>query len=111
MRGIAGILIAAALAAPACNRAPAAREYQLTGQIISVDPERQEVLVSHEDIPGFMAAMTMPYKVRDAGVLYGAEPGDLITATLVVDQADAHLSTLTRTGHAPIENPPPVPLI
>ena len=111
MRRIGGILLVAALAAPACSRAPAARQYELKGQILSIDTERQEVLVRHEDIPGFMSAMTMPYKVKDAGLLQGREAGDLVTATLVVEEVNAYLSTLTRTGHAPIENPPAAPLI
>ena len=46
--------------AAACNREPDARTYQLTGQILVVKPETNEVLVKHEDIPGFMPAMTRP---------------------------------------------------
>ena len=34
-----------------------------------------------------MPAMTMPYKVKDAKQLDGIAPGDLINATLVVDDA------------------------
>lgn len=111
MRAVAGILIVAALAVPACRRAPEPRQYPIKGQILGVNPERQEVLVQHEDIPGFMAAMTMPYKVKDPALLEGTEPGDLFTATLVVEEVDAYLSTLTRTGHAPIEPPAAAPLI
>lgn len=94
-----------------CNRAPAPKQYEVNGQILGIKPERQEVLVKHEDIPGFMPAMTMPYTVKDAGLLEGKEPGDLITATLVVGDVDAYLSTLTRTGHAPIEGPAAGPVI
>jgi protein SCO1/2 len=81
------------------------RQYQLTGQILSVKPEDQEVLVKHEDIPGFMPAMTMPYKVKSASLLDGKQPGDLITATLEVGDLDASLTAITRTGSAPIEDP------
>ena len=55
-----------------------------------------------------MPGMTMPFKVKDAALLSGKEPGDLVTATLVVGEVDAHLSTLTRTGHAPLDAPPAV---
>jgi protein SCO1/2 len=51
-----------------------------------------------------MPAMTMPYKVEDGKLLAGKEPGDLITATLVVGETEAHLSTIDKMGHAPIEN-------
>ncbi len=105
---IACVVLLAAVAG-GCSRGPEPKKYELKGQILAVQPERQELLVKHEDIPGFMPAMTMPYKVSDAGLLAGKEPGDLITATLVVGDTEAHLSTLTKTGHAAIEAPPTQP--
>jgi protein SCO1/2 len=101
-RGIVALLLTIAAA---CSRTPPAKEYQLTGQILDVKPERQEVLLKHEDIKGFMPAMTMPYKVKDASLLAGKQPGDLVQATLVVGELDAHLSTLTKTGHAAVDTP------
>ncbi len=103
-----GFILVAALGA-GCGRAasPPPREYQLKGQILSIKPEQQEVLVKHEDIPGFMPAMTMPYKVKSPVLLEGRQPGDLITATLLWDEAkaDAQLSVITKTGTAPINDP------
>ena len=111
MRRFRGIVILTALAAAACSRAPEPKRYEVRGQILSVDPQRQEVLVDHEDIAGFMPAMTMPYKVQDRALLEGKKPGDLFTATLVVEEVDAYLSTLTTTGYAPLETPPAGPLV
>jgi protein SCO1/2 len=91
-----------AIAATACSRSAPTRQYELRGQILDVKPETKEVLVKHGDIPGFMPAMTMPYRVEDPKVLAGKEPGDLITATLVVGETEAHLSKIDKTGHAPI---------
>ena len=88
----------------ACSRTPPTKQYQLQGQILDVKPATNEVLVKHEDIPGFMPAMTMPYKVEDAKLLAGKQPGDLITATLVVGETEAHLSKIDKTGHAPVED-------
>lgn len=101
-------LVLAALLA-ACSQQPPARQYELKGQILGIDTARNEVLIRHGAITGFMPAMTMPFPVKDAGLLSGKEPGDLVTATLVVTDLSAHLSSLTRTGHAPIEAPPPTP--
>lgn len=95
----------------ACGRAPEARQYEVRGQILGIDRERREVLVDHEDIQGFMPAMTMPYRVDDPALLDGKQPGDLFTATLVVEDVRAYLSTLTTTGHAPITTPAAGPLI
>jgi protein SCO1 len=87
----------------ACNREPPARQYELQGQILAIDRARNEVLIRHGAIAGFMPAMTMPFTAKDGGLLSGKEPGDLVTATLVVTDLNAHLSSLTRTGHAPLE--------
>jgi protein SCO1/2 len=111
MQWRAGILIAAVAAVSACGRAPEARQFEVRGQILSIDADRREVLVDHEDIPNFMPAMVMPYKVSDAALLEGKQPGDLITATLVVEEVDAYLSAMTTTGHAPIRNPGAGPAI
>src|SRR5688572_844200 len=92
----------------ACNREPPARQYELTGQILAIDAARNEVLIKHDSIRNFMPAMTMPFTVNDASLLAGREPGDLVTATLVVGETSAHLSALTRTGHAKLEAPPAV---
>jgi protein SCO1/2 len=92
----------------ACDREPPARQYELTGQILAVDTTRNEVLIKHESIRNFMPAMTMPFAVKDPSLLAGREPGDLVTATLVVGETSAHLSSLTRTGHAKLDAPPVV---
>ncbi len=106
--------VAAAVLISACSRASEApaREYQLQGQILAVRPERSDVIIKHQDIKGFMPGMTMPFKVKDGALLAGKEPGDLVTATLVVGEVDAHLRTLDKTGHAALETaavPPPAP--
>ena len=86
----------------ACSCGPGTESYELTGQILVVKPETNEVLVKHEDIPGFMPAMTMPYVVSDPALLKDRAAGDLIKATLVVAQERAYLSTITKIGSAPL---------
>jgi len=102
---IARLVVLAALCVAGCRQTPPPREFQLTGQILSIKPEAQEVLVKHDDIPGFMMAMTMPYKVDDVALLRDKVPGDLITATLVVGETTAVLSSVIKTGHAEIVVP------
>jgi protein SCO1/2 len=88
------------LASTACGSSD--REYTLQGQILSIEPNRLQADVKHEEIPGFMAAMTMPYKVRDAKELADLKPGDLITSTLVVVSNDAYLKDVRKVGEAPL---------
>jgi protein SCO1/2 len=111
MRAFAVLCLVVAVAASACGPpTPPAREYELTGQILAVRPERREVVIKHQDIKGFMPGMTMPFTVKDTSLLTGKQPGDLVTATLVVGETEAHLSALTTTGHAALEAPPPAPV-
>jgi len=99
------------LALTSCGRASDAnfRQFELQGQILAVRPERREVVIKHEDIKGFMQGMTMPFTVNDDTLLAGKQPGDLVTATLVVGETQAFLSSLTKTGHKEISEPPPPP--
>jgi protein SCO1 len=106
LKSLLPLALVAALVA--CGRsAPEPREYELKGQILAMRPEAREVTIRHGDIRGFMPGMTMPFQVNDAALLEGKQPGDLVTATLVVGETQAHLSSLTKTGTAPIEEPAP----
>jgi protein SCO1/2 len=85
------------------------REYPLQGQILSIEPDRMQANIKHEEIKGFMAAMTMPYKVRDAKELADLKPGDLINSTLVVVSNDAYLKNVKKVGEAPLASEAPAP--
>jgi protein SCO1/2 len=85
-----------------CSRADR-REYTLQGQILSVGADGMEANIKHGDIKGFMPAMTMPYKVRDAKEFATLKPGDLVTSTLVVVSNDAYLENVRKVGEAPLE--------
>jgi protein SCO1 len=104
---IVSLVAVAAGSSAACSRAAEPRQYELKGQVLGVKAEEREVLVKHEDIKGFMPGMTMPFKVQDAKLLEDLEPGDLVTATLVVAETEAHLASVTKTGHAELDVPAP----
>ena len=93
----------------ACTNRP--REVELRGVVVSVDLPKKELTIQHGDIPRFMPAMTMPFKVRDVRLLAGRVPGDLVRGTLVVENGDAHLRTLERTGsgRVPATSSPALP--
>jgi protein SCO1/2 len=105
------VLVVLALLPAGCSRAPApqTRQFEVIGQILSMDPAERQVVIKHEDIKDFMIGMTMPFEVTDASVLEGKQPGDLINATLVVTETgtglDAHISAIRKTGSAPLDAP------
>jgi protein SCO1/2 len=107
MRTFIALSLGLALLAGACSRGAADHyEYKLQGQIISIAPDHTDATIKHEDIKGFMSAMTMPYKVKDAREYENLVPGDLIDATLVVVSNDAYLKDVKKVGNAPLEQPP-----
>jgi len=90
----------------ACSQPSDQRRFPLQGQVQSLEPARKMVVVKHEEIKGFMPAMTMPYEVREEKALAGLTPGDLMTATLVVVSNGAYLTDIRKVGQAPLEKPP-----
>lgn len=86
----------------ACRPALADREYPLHGQVLAVRSDARELLIRHQDIPGFMPGMTMPFAVERAGLLEGRSPGELIRATLVVGERTAFLRVIEHVGNAPL---------
>ena len=68
----------AIVACAGCARAEQARQYQLRGQIIAIGGNPvvggTEITIKHEDIPGFMPAMTMPYFLKKGERTEGIGP-------------------------------------
>jgi protein SCO1 len=79
---IAGAMLMGILLATSCGGHT--KRYPLRGNVLAKNPATNEVTVKHEDIPGFMPAMTMPYKVKDPAVVQELQPGDAIAADVVI---------------------------
>ena len=56
------------------------------GKVIALVPESQEIVVDHEEIKGFMDAMTMGYKVTPTSLLKTVKPGDKVRFTIDTDK-------------------------
>ncbi len=83
------------------------RRYRLKGTVVQVDKSQQHLVVNHEEIPGFMAAMTMPYPVVDAQALELLSPGDQITADVVVGPSGTHLENIVVVKKSDGKTAPP----
>jgi protein SCO1/2 len=90
-------LLALVLLAACSNRPEPAKRYALTGKVVSVEAKDSRLIVDHKAIPGFMEAMTMPYKVKDAAELKPLAPGDEITADVLVQGTDYWLENIKVT--------------
>ena len=82
-----------------------AKRYVLTGRVVSIEKPTQSMSVDGDAIPGFMAAMTMPYQVKDASVLGKLSPGDQIKAEIVVGNEGAYLENIAVTQKASSPKP------
>lgn len=72
-------------AAPASSSSTAAQAtFPVRGKVVSTDAS--SVTLDAEAVPGFMDAMTMPYKLKDPIVATELHPGDRITATILADK-------------------------
>ncbi|HTZ98280.1 MAG TPA: SCO family protein [Terriglobales bacterium] len=92
----------------ACGPSPqAAKHYQLTGKVVSIDRPGLSLVVNADAVPGFMAAMAMPYKVKDGSQLNSLVPGDSISAVIVLQNNDYWLENIQVTKHS---STPPVPV-
>jgi len=95
-----GILVALALALGftsfACGErtSPNARRFELKGKVVSVEADKQQITVAHEEIKDYMPSMTMPFNVKDASAFSILRPGDEINARLVVDGTRSWLEDL-----------------
>ncbi|MCI0524842.1 MAG: SCO family protein, partial [Acidobacteria bacterium] len=69
----------------------AAQRYEVKGKVVSVDKANHKVNIAHEEIKGYMEAMTMPFTLLDDWVYSELKPGSQIQATLVVDQGRSWL--------------------
>ena len=81
------------------------KRYSLTGRVVSIDKPTRSINVDGDAIPGFMAAMTMPYQVKDAAVLEKLSPGDQIKAEIVMGNDGAYLENIVTTGKGPSPKP------
>ncbi len=72
--------------------------YNVRGVLREIRAGGFKTLIAHEEIPGYMEAMTMQLDVRDTNELAGVSAGDQITFRLLTTDADAWIDRIKRTG-------------
>jgi protein SCO1/2 len=78
------------------NTPEGARTFYVKGVVREVRAEARTVRIQHEEVPGYMEAMTMPFSVKDAQELAGLESGTTILFRLVVTEDDSWIDEVTR---------------
>ena len=93
-----------ALLLAGCQRNPAAqpaKEYQMQGEVVSLDPAAHLVTVKAGKIEGWMEAMTMEFPVKDPAEFAKLSVGDQMRAKLQVNDIEYYLVQIEVTAKAP----------
>ena len=81
--------------APAKEEAAAApQRYALHGKVVSLNAENKIAAIDHQEIVGWMGAMTMEFPVKDQAEWEKLQVGEQINATVFVDDSGFHLGEI-----------------
>ena len=98
---MAGILVAACRTdKPSVTSDPAGakQSFSVSGIVRRLSPDDLTVVIAHDEIPNYMPAMTMPFKVRQTNDLAGLNAGDEIKFRLLVNDDESWIDRIQKTG-------------
>jgi protein SCO1/2 len=79
----------------------------VNGLVKELEPDGKTVVIQHEAVSNYMAAMTMPFEVRDPKELRGLKPGDAISFRLILTSKEGWIEGITRRPKSPEPLPAP----
>lgn len=86
------------------------KRYPIKGTVISVDKANKKVELDHEEIPGLMPRMTMPFPIHEDWVWENLAPGATVHAELVVDNSAKEPYWLEKVGIVALPQPGQAPV-
>ena len=92
--------------APPADPEAGVTNYPARGVVQAVRPDGKTVVIKHEEIPGYMMAMTMPFEARPTNDLAGVKAGDTVAFRLRVTEKDGWIDQLKVITPAPATNTP-----
>jgi protein SCO1 len=99
---VAGVLVVACKPTATETAATEATVYRVRGVIRKIKNEGRIAVIDHEEIPGFMERMVMPFHARDGAVFSGVKPGDQVEFDYLVRETEAWVENVTITGTAEV---------
>lgn len=86
-----------------------ARFFQVRGIVRALAPDRSTVSVEHENIPGIMPSMTMPFSVKDQQDIASLKIGDGISFRMIVTDKDLFLDQVRKIPASDVHVAEPSP--
>jgi protein SCO1/2 len=83
-------------AAEAVAASAETREFTVKGVVKKVEADNSRVIIAHEAIPGFMDAMTMPFRVKSSEILAKVQTGDSISFRLFVTAEESWIDNVVK---------------
>lgn len=102
LAAFATLLLASCSEERAGSKSPdvATQSYAVKGVVRELKPDGRTVTIRHEEIPGYMEAMTMPFHVRETNELHGIAAGDVVSFRLNVSDDASWIDQVKRTGNS-----------
>lgn len=94
MKLILSAIAATTLVSPFAAGGEAARTFEVLGVVKKLKPDIRTVVIDHEEIPGYMDAMTMSLEVLELKELDGIKAGDKIAFRMNVTEDDGWIDRL-----------------
>ena len=78
------------------------QSFDARGVVRQVEPAEGKITIAHEAIPKYMAAMTMPFALRETNAWSTLQAGDLIGFRLHVTEYESWIDHIEKLGHTNI---------
>lgn len=75
----------------ASSEAQQRAEYDTRGVVRSIDREQRTITIAHENVPGYMPAMTMPFELSSMDQVEGISPGDRVEFRFRAEAGGRHV--------------------
>ncbi|HEX7069303.1 MAG TPA: SCO family protein [Rhodothermales bacterium] len=85
---------AAILALALLSACTPSRTWDVRGRVVGFGDDSRTVFISHENIPGLMPAMTMPFTAADTAATRGVQHGDAVQFVLHVSRDSTWITDL-----------------
>ena len=90
------------------SQTSARTNYQVKGTVKELKVDGRTVVIQHEEVPGYMPAMTMPFKVKNTNELDNLQPEDRVSFRMVVTSDEGWIENVIRLGTAKVDTLPSV---
>ena len=98
------LLSALLVSVPAQAAESKTKEFQGSGEVLSVDPVYSQITIEHKAIKDFSGDRASELYVRSPEMLKNIQKGDLVDFDLEDDKGDVRITKITKIGMAPPKN-------